>query len=105
MDTNAKKHGRHPALADPALDLVAIGEGGREPGGDLDHGLEDATWRERARGAATVGALLGTATPAGRRRWKLNQLCRQDFESDRAGFRTQDLRIKSYRAECATEIV
>jgi hypothetical protein len=29
--------GRHPAFAEAAFDLVAVGEGGREPGGDLGH--------------------------------------------------------------------
>ncbi len=31
-------HGRHAAFAEVAFDLVAVGEGGREPGGDLGHG-------------------------------------------------------------------
>ncbi len=29
--------GRHAAFAQMAFDLVAVGEGGREPGGDLGH--------------------------------------------------------------------
>ncbi len=31
--------GRHPAFTEAALDPVAIGEGSREPGGDLGHAL------------------------------------------------------------------
>jgi hypothetical protein len=32
--------GRHAAFAEVALDPVAVGEGGREPGGDLAHGAK-----------------------------------------------------------------
>ena len=36
---------RHATFAQVAFDLVAVGEGGREPGGDLGHGAKmDRLW-------------------------------------------------------------
>jgi len=38
-------HRRHAAFAQVALDPVAVGQGGREPGGDLGHGAKmDCLW-------------------------------------------------------------
>ena len=37
LEVLGKVDGGHAALAKVAFDLVAVGQGGREPGGDLGH--------------------------------------------------------------------
>ena len=51
----SKVDGRHATLAEVAFELVAISEGGREPGGDFGHG--ELRYGLRTTGASSLNSV------------------------------------------------